>query len=42
MPFGMRSSVSRYSGNVSHVQSMPAAMASAEMSSARSRLRTTR
>ena len=23
MPFGMRSSVSRYSGNVSHVQSMP-------------------
>ena len=42
MPLGSRSSASRYSGKVSQVQSMPAAMASAEMSSARSRLRTTR
>ena len=42
MPFGVASTKSRYSGNVSHDQSMPAAIASAEMSSARSRLRTTR
>ena len=34
--------MSRYSEKVSHCQSMPSAMASAAMSSARSRLRTTR
>ena len=37
-----RSTASRYSGNVSKVQSIPSASAAGSMSSARSRLRTTR
>ena len=41
IPFGNRSTASRYSGNVSNVHSMPAASAAGSMSSARSRLRTT-
>ncbi len=42
MPLGRRSTASRYCGNVSKLQSMPAASAAGSMSSARSRLRTTR
>ena len=42
MPFGSRSTASRYWGNVSKLHSMPAASAAGSMSSARSRLRTTR
>ena len=41
IPLGSRSTASRYSGNVSKHQSMPAARAAGSMSSARSRLRTT-
>src|SRR6267142_630573 len=41
MPLGRRSSVSRYSRYVVHDHSMPTFIASAEMSSARSRLRMT-
>ena len=41
MPLGRRSRVSRYSRKVVHDHSMPTFMASAEMSSARSRLRMT-
>ena len=42
IPLGRRSTASRYSGKVSKLQSMPAARAAGSMSSARSRLRTTR
>ena len=42
MPLASRSTASRYSGKVSKLQSMPAASAAGSMSSARSRLRTTR
>src|SRR6185436_6674716 len=42
MPLGRPSSTSSHSRKVVHFQVMPASMASAEMSSARSRLRTTR
>ena len=41
MPLGKPSSESSHSGNVVQLQRMPAAMAAPEMSSARSRLRTT-
>ncbi len=41
MPLGWASTASRYSANVVQVQSIPAAIAVPEMSSARSRLRTT-
>ena len=41
MPFGSASTASRYSGNVSKLQSMPSASATGSMSSARSRFRTT-
>ena len=42
MPLGSPSTAVRNSGNVVHVQSMPASIASLAMSSARSRFRTTR
>src|SRR5262252_4828531 len=42
MPFGQRATASRYCAYVSHVHSMPARIASAGMSSARSRFFTTR
>ena len=42
IPLGRRSTASRYSGKVSKLQSMPAASAAGSMSSARSRLRTTK
>src|SRR5712691_8708698 len=42
MPLGQLATTSRYSAKVSQVQSIPASIASAAMSSARSRLRTTR